>query len=151
MEGRKVTGWAARDSSAILSPYSFHLRYLTVNPTQNLINNCSNNVSNICISSSPCSGCSNTMWVQNVQKNRSRRCIIQGLVLWSRPHRPSSNEERGSLHYLPVSSRVGYFIFTTCFAFCSPCINSTIRVFSQARSGGKNCRGGIRGEKVWCR
>lgn len=26
MEGRKVTGWAARDSSAILSPYSFHLR-----------------------------------------------------------------------------------------------------------------------------
>ncbi|XP_024977551.1 probable cinnamyl alcohol dehydrogenase [Cynara cardunculus var. scolymus] len=26
MDGRKVTGWAARDSSAILSPYSFHLR-----------------------------------------------------------------------------------------------------------------------------
>ncbi|CAI9263025.1 unnamed protein product [Lactuca saligna] len=26
MEGRKVTGWAARDTSAILSPYSFHLR-----------------------------------------------------------------------------------------------------------------------------
>ncbi|XP_071710947.1 probable cinnamyl alcohol dehydrogenase [Rutidosis leptorrhynchoides] len=26
MEGRKVTGWAARDSSGILSPYSFNLR-----------------------------------------------------------------------------------------------------------------------------
>ncbi|KAL8245850.1 hypothetical protein R6Q59_007066 [Mikania micrantha] len=26
MEGRKVTGWAARDSSGILSPYSFHIR-----------------------------------------------------------------------------------------------------------------------------
>ncbi|GJV36878.1 probable cinnamyl alcohol dehydrogenase [Tanacetum coccineum] len=26
MEGRKVTGWAARDSSGVLSPYSYHLR-----------------------------------------------------------------------------------------------------------------------------
>ena len=30
MEGRTVVGWAARDASGILSPYSFTLRFLSV-------------------------------------------------------------------------------------------------------------------------
>ena len=30
MEGRRVVGWAARDASGILSPYSFTLRFLSV-------------------------------------------------------------------------------------------------------------------------
>ena len=30
MEGRKVIGWAARDQSGHLSPYSFTLRFLSL-------------------------------------------------------------------------------------------------------------------------
>lgn len=101
MEGRKVTGWAARDSSAILSPYSFHLRY--VNQSMSLL---INNKYCFCILI-----LKTVIIVSNMQENRSRRCIVQGVVLWSWSQWSSSTEERNSLHYLPFSCRVRFSVF----------------------------------------
>ena len=51
MEGRKVIGWAARDQSGNLSPYSFTLRLLSLSlllSLQSLVSNC-NSVFIFCV------------------------------------------------------------------------------------------------------
>jgi hypothetical protein len=93
---QKAFGWAARDSSGVLSPFNFSRRYIAISSSLN------------CQIAAPVFvfvlfSLTEVIWLQG---NRRERRDVQSVILWDLPFGPSHGQERMGILYLSSGSRV---------------------------------------------